>query len=201
MSLATIIQKIEAEAEGQCQEIIEQARTEDEQIVTYARVKAQEEAESLLRHAREELQTTQKKQMATTLLHQRKEKLDNRQRILKDVFTEALRRVAAFDADQRRSMIKTILLAVAEERAGTILPSESDAALFDQAFLQEINDELARQNRALRFTLSEQTANIDQGCIIDFDDFEVNYAVEKMLSGVWENIKSDVSQRLFGIED
>ncbi len=60
MSLATIIKKIDEEAGVQCQELIAQARVEDEQIVTYARVKAQEEAVNILRHAEEELQTTRK---------------------------------------------------------------------------------------------------------------------------------------------
>jgi vacuolar-type H+-ATPase subunit E/Vma4 len=197
MSLATIIHKIEVEAEAQCQEILEQARIEDEQIVTYARVKAEEEAANILHHAREDLRTTQKKQMATTLLHQRKEKLDNRQRILRDVFSETLRRVNAFDADQRRSMFKTILLSVAEERPGAILASAPDKPLFDQAFLQAVNDELAQQNRPLRYTLSDDTAPIDQGVILDFEDFEVNYSVEKVLVGLWEEMKGEVSKRLF----
>ncbi|GAK59875.1 hypothetical protein U27_06861 [Candidatus Vecturithrix granuli] len=197
MSLATIIKKIDEEAEAQCQELIAQARVEDEQIVTYARVKAQEEAVNILRHAEEELQTVKSKQMATTLLHLRKEKLDNRQRILQEVFTETLRRVAALTPDQRRAIIKTILLSVKEERQGSILPSISDRSLLDQAFLQEINDELAQQGRSLRFTLSERSAEIDQGFIVDFEDFDVNYSVEKVLTGLWEDIKGDVSKRLF----
>lgn len=197
MSLATIIKKIDEEAEAQCQELIAQAREEDEQIVTYARVKAREEAANILRHAEEELQTVKSKHKATTLLHLRKEKLDNRQRILQEVFTETLRRVAALTPDQRRAITKTILLSVMEERQGNILPSASDQPLIDQAFLQEINDELAQQGRSLRFTLSERTAEIDQGFIVDFEDFDVNYSVEKVLTGLWEDMKGDVSKRLF----
>ncbi|MDY0094089.1 MAG: V-type ATP synthase subunit E family protein [Candidatus Vecturithrix sp.] len=197
MSLATIIKKIDEEADVQCQELIAQARVEDEQIVTYARVKAQEEAANILRHAEEELQTTKNKHMGTTLLHLRKEKLDNRQRILQEVFAETLRQIAALTPDQRRAMIKAILLSVKEERQGTILSSAADQALIDQAFLQEINDELAQQNRSLRFTLSERTAEIDQGFIVDFEDFDVNYSIEKVLTGLWEDMKGDVSKRLF----
>ena len=197
MSLATIIKKIEEEAEAQWQELIAQAREEDGQIVTFARVKAQEEAANILRHTEEELQTIKSKQMATTLLHLRKEKLDNRQRILQEVFAETLRRVAALAPDQRRAIIKTILLSVMEERQGSILPSTADQPLIDQALLQEINDELAQQGRLLRFTLSERTAEIDQGFIVDFEDFDVNYSVEKVLTGLWEDMKGDVSKRLF----
>lgn len=197
MSLATIIKKIDEEAEAQCQELIAQAREEDRQIVTFARVKAQEEAANILRHAEEELQTVKSKHKATTLLHLRKEKLDNRQRILQEVFTETLRRVADLSPDQRRAITKTILLAVMEERQGNILPSASDQPLIDQAFLQEINDELAQQGRSLRFALSERTAEIDQGFIVDFEDFDVNYSVEKVLTGLWEDMKGDVSKRLF----
>ena len=197
MSLATIIKKIDEEAIAQSQDIIEQARVEDGQIIAYARLKAEEEAESIIRHNKEELQTLKSKQMATTLLHMRKEKLDNRQRILKDVFSKALSQISSYDEDKRRAMIKTILLSVTEERQGTILLSKADKPLIDAQFVEDINKELELQHRKLRFTLSNNTADIDRGFVVDFNDFDINYSIEKVLSGLWEEIKGEVSKRLF----
>lgn len=197
MSLVTIIKKIEEEAEAQSQEIIDQARTDDEQIITYARLKAKEEAAQIVHHTEEELQSFKSKQMATTLLHLRKEKLDNRQRILKDVFSETLRQVREYDADQCRAIIKTILLSVTEERQGSILFSETDKPLIDRKFIDDINAELNQQGRKLKFTLSNKTADIGRGFIVDFKDFEINYSFEKVLSGLWTEIESEVAKRLF----
>jgi vacuolar-type H+-ATPase subunit E/Vma4 len=197
MSLASIIKKIEADATAQSEEIIEQARIEDEQITTYARLKAEEEAEQIVRHAEEELQTLKNKQMATALLHMRKEKLDNRQRILSDVFTEVLQRVNSFDDDQRRGIIKTILLSIGEERKGSVLFSQADKSVVNQKFIEEINAELEKHKRNLQFTFSSKTADIERGFIVDFKDFDMNYSVEKILSELWEDIKSEVSTRLF----
>ena len=197
MSLATIIKKIGEEALAQSQEILEQARTEDQRITTYARVKAEEEAEQIIQHAQAELEMLKKKQMATTLLHMRKKKLDNRQRILGEVFEEVLRRISSFDDKHQQNMIKTILLSVSEEWKATLLFSKADKSLVNQQFIEEINAELAAQKRKLHFTLSSNIADIDRGFIVDFKDFEMNYSVEKVLSSLWEEMKGDVSKQLF----
>ncbi len=128
--------------------------------------------------------------MGTTLLHLRKEKLDNQHS------RGVCGNVAAGSSpysDQRR-VIKTILLSVKkEERRGTILPSAADQALIDQAYLQEINDELAQQNRSLCLPYQSRTAEIDQGFIVDFEDFDVDYSIEKVLTSVlWEDAEGDV---------
>ncbi len=68
------------------------------------------------------------------------------------------------------------------------------------ALLDEINAELQKRNRKLRFTLSPKTAAIHKGAILDFGDFEMNYAVEKVLATVWGEIKGEASQRLFETE-
>ncbi len=197
MSLATIIKKIEEEAEAQGQEIIDQARIDDEQISKYARLKAEEEAAQIVHHAEEELQSFKSKQMATTSLHLRKEKLNNRQRILQDVVSKALEQVREYDADQRQAIMKTILLSVSEERQGSVLFSKTDQPLIDQKFIDDINAEFKEQNRKLTLTLSNTIANIERGCIVDFEDFEVNYSFENILSGLWTEIERDVSKQLF----
>ncbi len=198
MSLATIIKKIEEEAQTQSQEIIDQARTDDEQIITYARVKADEEATQIVRHAEEELQSVKSKQMATKLLQLRKEKLDNRQRILQEVSSKALQNVIAYDAEQRREIIKSILFSVSEEREGSLLFSKSDQALIDQTFIDAINKKIKEKGRKkLQFKLSKHTADIERGFIIDFEDFEVNCSFQEVLEDLWTEIEGDVSKRLF----
>ena len=71
MSLSTIIEKIGEEARRQCDEILSNAHHEAEQIAEHGRIKAEEEAARILRHAQEEVQTTRNKRMATATLHLR----------------------------------------------------------------------------------------------------------------------------------
>ena len=197
MSLSTIIEKIGEEARRQCDEILAHAHLEAEQIAEHSRQKTDEEVAHILRHAQEEVELTKNKRVATAQLHARKERLDCRQQILDSVFEEALERVYAYNDAQRHSLIKAILLDVPEEREGIILPSCSDRDLFTPDFLQEINQELAAQKRMLTFSLSPECADVRQGFILDFHEFDVNYSTEKVFSGLWEEIKGDVSKRLF----
>ncbi len=197
MSLATIITKIEEEASVQSQEILEQANIEAQQILTQARVKAEEEAEQILQQTQTELEGFKKKQMATTLLQVRKEKLHNRQQILRNVFDEVLRRISSFEDTQQQNIIKTILLSVPEERDATLLFSQADKSLGSREFIEAINVELAARHRKLHFTASTDTANIERGVIVDFKDFEINYSVENILASVWEKMKGEVSTQLF----
>ena len=200
MSLATIIKKIEEKAAEQGREIIEEARVEGEQITRIARLKAEEEAAQILRHSEEELSTVKNKQMATVVLHMRKEKLDNQQHILDKVFAKVVERVKGFDDEQRRKIFKNILLSITEERKGNLLVSKCDKSVISRAFVDEINAELEKQKRKLRFGLSTKTAPVEQGVLIDFKDFDINYSGEMLLSMLWDEMKSDVSACLFGAE-
>lgn len=197
MSLSTIIEKIGEEARRQCDEILAHAHVEAEQIAEHSRQKTDEEVAHILRHAQEDVELTKNKRVATAQLHARKERLDCRQQILDSVFEEALQRVYAHDDEHRLELIKTILLSVPEEREGTVIPSKADQDLITQTFIQQINQELAAQKRALTFSLSSENADIRQGFILDFHEFDVNYSTEKVFSGLWEEIKGDVSKRLF----
>jgi V/A-type H+-transporting ATPase subunit E len=200
MSLATIIKKIEGEAEESRQKLLAKARAEGEQILAHGRAEAEKEAAQILRHAEDDLHNQKNKQMATTVLQARKEKLDNRQRILDEVFAKALARILGVNPEQYLQILKNILLSVEEDRPGTIIPAQGDKALITRAVIDEINAELSKRKRKLQFTLSSKTAEIHRCVILDFGDFEMNYAVEKVLSSLWTEIKGEVSKRLFESE-
>jgi V/A-type H+-transporting ATPase subunit E len=197
MSLATIIKKIEDEAEAHGQKLIAEAQAEGEQVVAHGREEADKEAAQIVRHAEEELQSIKSRQMATTLLRLRKEKLDNRQQVLDKVFSQALDRILAYEADRYKAMLRNILLSVEEEQQGSIILSGADKPIITQDVIDDINAELKTRDRKLQFTLARKTADIEKGFIVDFKDFEMNYSVEKILSGLWEEIKGEVSKRLF----
>lgn len=197
MSLATIIKKIEDEAEAHGQKLIAKAQAEGEQIVAHGREEADKEAAQIVRHAEEELQNIKSRQMATTLLRLRKEKLDNRQQVLDKVFSQTLDHILAYETDRYKAMLRNILLSIEEERQGSIMFSGADQPIMTQEFIDEVNAELKKHNRKLQFTLARKTADIGKGFIVDFKDFEMNYSVEKILSGLWEDIKGEVSKRLF----
>jgi V/A-type H+-transporting ATPase subunit E len=197
MSLATIIKKIGDDADAQSQQIIAQANAEAEKIVDQGRKKAEEEAVQVIRHVEEELENLKNKRMATTLLHMRKKKLDNRQQILRDVFQKALSQIETYTIEQYQEGARRLLLAIGEERQGRIHLSKADKSLIDEHFVEKINAELQDQQRKLQFKLSNKSAPVERGFIVDFRDFEVNYSIEAILSELWLTIESDVSHRLF----
>ena len=200
MSLATIIQKIDTEAEASRQKLLAQANTEAERILEQGRVDAEQEAVQVRQHAEEDLQSFKNKQIATAQLQVRNQQLENRQRLLNEVFSETPglpERILACDESQYTAILKTILLSVTEEGQGEILPAEADAALITQDFINAINAELQKKKSRLSYRLSSQTAQMSRGCLIDFQDFEINYSLENILAGMWEQIKIEVSARLF----
>jgi len=198
MSLATIIQKIDAEAEASRQKLLAQANTEAEHILEQGRVDAEQEAVQIHQQAEEDLQSFKNKQIATAQLQVRNQQLENRQRLLNEVFSNTLERILACDESQYTAILKTILLSVAEERQGEILPAEADSALITEDFINAINADLKEKKSKLSYRLSSQTAQMSRGCLIDFQDFEINYSLENILAGVWEQMKTEVSARLFG---
>jgi V/A-type H+/Na+-transporting ATPase subunit E len=198
MSLSTILKKIDDEADAYGQKLVEQARAEGEKLLAHNRAEAKQEAEQILRQAEIELQNLNNKQKATTLLQVRKQKLDNRQRLLDEIFVKALARIRACQPDQYKAIIKQILLSIAEEQPGQIRLAEPDQGIITKKFLDDVNTDLAKQKRALRFQLAPEAAVIGKGCIVDFGDFEMNFSFETLLTDLWENLKSEVSAQLFG---
>lgn len=198
MSLATILKKIDDEAEAYSQKLIEQARTESEKILAHARAEAKQEAAQITRQAENELQNFNQKQKATTLLQVRKEKLDQRQRMLDDVYQKALTRILACQPEHYKKILKQILLSVHEEREARMFVSQADHALLSKKFMDEVNAELAKQKRNLRVQLAKETVDIGRGCLLDFGEFEINFAFETLLTGLWSTLKGEVSRQLFG---
>jgi V/A-type H+-transporting ATPase subunit E len=197
MSLATIIQKIDAEAEASRQKILTQANAEAERIREQARTDAEREASDIRQQADHDLQSFTQKQLASAQLQARNRKMENRQEVLRDVYERALERILACEETQFEAVMKAILLTVTEERAGKIIPAKSDRSFFSKAFLEGINTELKTQKRSLRYTRSSKTATIPRGCIIDFQDFEMNYSLANILADLWEQMKPEVSAQLF----
>ncbi len=197
MSLSTIIQKIDTEAGASRQKILAQANAEVERILQQAHIEAEQEAADILQRADNDLQSFTQKQTAAAQLQSRNQKLENRQRLLNDVRVRALERILACDDTQFAAIMKTVLLSVAEVQTGEIIPAEADAALFSKEFLADINAELEQQKRTLHYTLLSQASAIPRGCIIDFQDFEMNYSLENILAGLWEQMKHEVSAQLF----
>jgi vacuolar-type H+-ATPase subunit E/Vma4 len=198
MSLTTIIKKIEEETDAQCQTLIANANAEAERILAHERQEAEKEAVHIMQRAEEDLQNLKNRELATNLLRMRKEKSDNRQQILTKVFEESLHRILDVPADQYTAMFKQILLTIDEERQGDIVLSKADQSLIRQKIIDEINVKLKNQGRKLRFTLSRKTVDLKKGFIIDFKDYEMNYSGEKILLGLWNEIKGEISTQLFG---
>lgn len=198
MSLSTIIQKIDAEAEASRQKLLAQAHAEAERILERANADAEQEAADIHQRSENDLQSFAQKQTAVAMLQARNRKLENRQQLLNDVFAQALQQILACDNTQFKAIMKTILLSVGEEQAGTILPAKADKKLFSKEFIEEINAELKKKKRKLQFNVSSQTSAIPRGCVIDFQDFEMNYSLENILASLWEQMKHEVSAQLFG---
>jgi vacuolar-type H+-ATPase subunit E/Vma4 len=198
MSLSTIIQKIDAEAEASRQKLLAQAHAEAERIIEQARADAEQEAADILQRGENDLQSFTQKQTAAAMLQVRNRKLENRQQLLEDVLAQALQQILACDDTQFKAVMKTILLSVAEEQAGKIFPAKADKKLFSKEFIEEINTELKKNKRKLQFTVASQTSGIPRGCVIDFQDFEMNYSLENILAHLWEQVKHEVSAQLFG---
>lgn len=198
MSLSTILQKIDDEAEASGQKLIEQARAEGAKILAQSRAEAEQEAAQILQQSDVELQNFYHRQKAAALLQVRKQKLDQRQHVLDSVFDKALARICACPADQYLAMLKHILLKITEEQPGQIRVAEGDQGIITPQFIDAVNHDLTQQQRALRFQLASATATIPKGCIVDFGDFEMNFSFEILLADLWEGLKHEVSAQLFG---
>lgn len=195
MKADTITAKILDEAREQASAILEEATQKADEIRKRCEetiFNAQQEVET-----KTEVQAAELRDRMTRMaeLDQKKALLGAKREMIDQAFDNALERMCNMSADQKRSYMKQLLI---ESAAGgeELIPSASDAALFDEAFMSCVNDKLAEAGKAPVF-LSEDTRNIKGGFVLKEGGLEISCAFEAVLKQARPALEAEVAATLF----
>ena len=169
----------EAQQKSRALEAENDRRIEDERlrILRRAETEAEEERSNMLRMAQ---------------LDEKKLDLAMKRQVLDETFETAVRGMSLLPDDRARDYLEGLLLEAAEGEC-RILVRESDAHLYDEAFLRRVNGKLKNAH----VTLSDQRRHIPGGFILEKDGVEINCAYDAVVSQLRDRLEADAAQALF----
>ena len=177
-----------AAALGEAQRKADDLRRRDEAAIEEKRQQSEAQADRQAAEMRDRM-------LRMAELDQKKALLSVKRQVIDLAFADALERMAAMGAEQKREYIEKLLLASAQG-GEELIPSAEDKALFDPAFMARLNAQLRKAGKAA-VTLSSQDRPLGGGFVLKQGGLEINCAFSAVLSQARSALEAEVAAVLF----
>ncbi len=177
-----------AAALGEAQRKADDLRRRDEAAIEEKRQQSEAQADRQAAEMRDRM-------LRMAELDQKKALLSVKRQVIDLAFADALERMAAMGAEQKREYIEKLLLASAQG-GEELIPSAEDKALFDSAFMARLNAQLRKAGKAA-VTLSSQDRPLGGGFVLKQGGLEINCAFSAVLSQARSALEAEVAAVLF----
>ncbi|HIS01849.1 MAG TPA: hypothetical protein IAA74_09660 [Candidatus Excrementavichristensenella intestinipullorum] len=177
-----------AAALGEAQRKADDLRRRDEAAIEEKRQQSEAQADRQAAEMRDRM-------LRMAELDQKKALLSVKRQVIDLAFADALERMAAMGAEQKREYIEKLLLASAQG-GEELIPSAEDKALFDPAFMARLNAQLQKAGKAA-VTLSSQDRPLGGGFVLKQGGLEINCAFSAVLSQARSALEAEVAAVLF----
>lgn len=194
--LDKIIKHIEDEAALNAGNEIEKANGRAEVILKEATLEAEKKCMEIYEETQNEIKLSLSRAESAANLSEKKLILNAKQEIISDVIKNAQAVLTSLPDKEYIEKILNMIKKYALDQKGSILFSSSDLARLPKDFENSLITVLADKKDA-RLTVSELTADIDGGFILDYGDIQVNCSFEALISAARETLQDKVRGILF----
>jgi V/A-type H+-transporting ATPase subunit E len=191
MSLAQITDKIERDARGEADKILERAREQEAGIKAEIEKEIKRiEASAAERFERERPEIFKRREIVARL-DVNKIQLGAQRKLISDVYDEGLRGLKNLGRDEYVSFCERLLKKSVESGDESVEFSRSEKYL-DAAWLDAFN-----KANGFRLTLSERRGDFSGGFILNKGRIAVNCTWEMLVRAASERMENEVVRRLF----
>ena len=191
MSLADIKHKIEAEARGEADAVLEKAR----EAVNAIKKKADDEIKTLEKGYADRLSKEKpeilKRREIVAGLEVKKIELGLKQQAISDAFQGALAKLAALPKNAYLAFVEKLLKRAVQSGHETIYVAKSEKHI-NSDWIAKINSE-----HGWSLSLNEERRAISGGFILGQDNIETNCSFDMLVRWIRDDIEADVVKRLF----
>ncbi len=183
-----IINKILADAEAKCTEILNVAKSQAEQVADSARQLSEREKQAV--ETRLEKLATERKgnYLATAQLEARKYRLGKKQELISRCYAMARQRLVDMSASQKAVFIGKLIENFAEE-GEVVRISKKDRDVVTQKFLDGFGKKL---------TLGKKFIDADGGIVLEASGYDKDITLDKIVATSRESTEVKVAHVLFG---
>jgi V/A-type H+-transporting ATPase subunit E len=176
---------------------IEDANKEVKKIISDAVKLSKEKKENIINSANNEAKLTKERIISAAKMDGKKDLLIAKQSLIDESFAKALDKMADFTKDKYEKIIESLILSCVESGTESIILNEKDRKSLNRNFIMNINRKLKKLGKKGELKISEKTANIKAGVIINQDDIEINCSFESLIRMKKEIIEPEVYDIFF----
>lgn len=195
MKADAITAKILQDARAGAAQTLSEARQRAEKMRKDADAQLEQKRRELEEQTQQECKVLRDRMLRMAELDQRKALLAAKRDVIDEAFEVALGAMRVMGEDQQRAYNRRVLLEVAQGGEELII-AKNDEKLFDEAFIDSINQALATAGKA-PVTRSKQRRETGGGFILKKAGLEVNCTYFAMLSQFKSALEAEVAQMLF----
>jgi len=197
MTIKDISEKIISDAKIQADKIIAQAEDNANNITNKGRKEADNIKKTILYKINQEASLKKSKILTEANLGVRKTILLEKQKIMEDVFGNALESILKLGNKDYQNFIKKMILDNIEKGDETTFIGSSDKNRISKDFIKDINKELKAKDKKGELKLSDSFLPIKGGIIIGSGTIRKNISLELLLKNVREESETQISKILF----
>ena len=197
MTIKDISEKIISDAKIQAGKIIAQAEDNSNNIIKKGKKEADNIKNVILYKYNQEASLKKSKILTEANLSVKKTILSEKQKIMEDVFGNALESILKLANKDYQNFIKKLILDNIEKGDETIFIGNSDKNRISKDFIEDINKELKAKGKNGELKLSDSYLPIKGGIIIGSGAIRKNISLELLLKDVREESETQISKILF----
>ena len=197
MTIRDINNKIISDARIQAENIIAQAEDNENNIIKKGEKEADNIKNIILYKKNQEAFLKKSKILTEANLGVKKTILSEKQKIMEDVFGNALESILKSGNKNYQNFIKKLILDNIEKGDETIFIGHSDKNRISKDFIEAINKELKAKGKKGELKLSDSYLPIKGGIIIGSGAIRKNVSLELLLKNVREESETQISKILF----
>ena len=182
MSLKAIVKRIVLEAGKEVLSIKKEAEKEAEKILQEAKKKDDLLKEKIIKKGEEEAEKFKKKRITLVNLAGRKEILQEKQSILKEIFKRSLLELKNLEEQKYLKLMEAMFLVSVYSGEEEIILSVRDRERMGENFLQNLNKELQEKGKKGKLKFSQETQEIARGFILKGQEVIVDCSWETLLA-------------------
>lgn len=193
-NLNNLTSKILKDAEDKKAVILSDAEGEKNKILSKKAGEASVEEKTILERAEREAASRKERIISGAELHARNEKLEAKQKVIKEVFETSVKELSNCSADDLKGFVKEVILNTKIEGTQNLILNEAGKKVIDEAFVAEINESLGAK---ATIKLSDETGKFEGGFILEQNGIEINNTFEALVSSLKDDLSLEVARVLF----
>ncbi len=161
-----------------------------DKIVEAGKREAAQKKKSILEASEIKAADIRRRILALAEIEMRKEKLNIRRQLVQEAFDKALELLCSMPEEEYCAWMARIILDTVSEEACKIVLSPKDREHMGNELLEHIGRQAAETGRDVHIELSDTTADICGGFIIQSEEVEMNYSFEAMMRAEQESLET-----------